>query len=130
MKCWLNHLFLIKFAEPRLSLWGNQPKLVPNILFYVLISLVYYFIHFRSSTPISALRPKSVAIHAVSPETFGAMLGLCPSKVRLAMLGELGAEKHCVHRTIPFITDVEYDDFIKKFIPSHQMAVVSVISSV
>lgn len=80
--------------------------------------------------PVSVVRPRSVVIRPVSSETLGAMLSLCPSKVRLAMLGELGADRHCVHRTIPFITDVEYDDFIKKFIPDNQMAVVSVISSV
>lgn len=102
-------------------------------LFNVFISLVYLKkLYCRSSTPrpVTVVRPKSVVIHPMSPETLGAMLGLCPSKLRLAMLGELGADKHCIHRTIPFVTDVEYDDFIEKFIPENQMAVVSVISSV
>lgn len=89
-------------------------------------------ISFSSSVHSAEMRTRfrSFITQPVNFEAMDPALGLCPAKLHLSMLGELDTDKHCPHRTIPFITDLEYDEFIEKFIPENQLAVVAVISSV
>ena len=63
-------------------------------------------------------------------DDINANAGQCPFVLRHAMLNDLHINLlKCTHRTIPHVTDVEFDVFIQKIAPVHQLVVVAVVSS-
>ena len=57
------------------------------------------------------------------------VLSLCPVALRQALLGEKSPKCRCSNYNLVAITDIEFDEFVRRLSPNKQLIVIAVKSS-
>ncbi|KAL3852029.1 hypothetical protein ACJMK2_015718 [Sinanodonta woodiana] len=73
--------------------------------------------------------PRKGASHSQPEQSFVYTRSLCTFVIRQHILGFDGQQCRCSRHVIPFIMDVEYDEFIQKEVPEGQLIIIAVVSS-
>ena len=80
----------------------------------------------RSPTPGAAIVAPG---QAGMPDNWNPVLNMCPVALRQALLGDPSPKCRCSGYALPAITDIEFDDFVRRLSPIKQLLVVTVRSS-
>ena len=85
----------------------------------------------RSTTSMRIVRSQSAPLRVMGStlDSWGPAVCLCPVALRHRMLGAERSHCQCHGNVVPFITDVEYDEFIQQCAPPNQLVVISVVST-
>ncbi len=73
--------------------------------------------------------PLRLSLHAPVDGIAGTSIGACPVALRQLILGEEKAMCRCSRHKVPYITDVEFDQLVNKYVPEKQLVVVAIVSS-
>ena len=93
--------------------------------------MVIYLIYFRSAGTFKMSRTKSAPNRVpTSVDLAGSpSYSVCPVALRQGLLGEDQPTCKCSRHKIPYITDVEYDEYINNHAPDRQLIIIAVLSS-